>query len=142
MWRNSLLAIFTFSSFIASTANAETFAPALGARAAGRSGTNLAFDDNAFVFSDNPAGLIGATYGKDVRSTSILECNIAGLFPDLKYSDPQNSNAHASNDPFGLGAFTYAKRVNDDLALGFGVYSLSANDSLQLLHCRFWTAAT
>ena len=108
---------------LTSTLFAETFVPALGAKSAGRGGTNLAFDDNAFVFSDNPAGLLGATYNSTASTSSVLEGNIAGLFPDLKYSDPQNPGVRASNDPFGLGAFTYAKRVDDSLALGLGVYS-------------------
>ena len=123
MWNRTFVAVCVTYCFLASQLLAETFVPALGARSAGRAGTNLAFDDNAFVFSDNPAGLIGATYSSTVQSTSVMEGTIVGLFPDLKYSDPQNSNVSASNDPFGLGAFTLAKRYNEDLALGFGVYT-------------------
>ena len=118
-----ILAIALFGCLDPKWLYAETYVPALGALSAGRAGTNLAFDDNAFVFSDNPAGLIGATYGKYGYTTTVLEGNIVGLFPDLKYSDPQNLNARASNDPFGLGALTFAKRVDEDLALGFGVYT-------------------
>ncbi len=117
------LGILAILGFVPTTLQAETFVPALGARSAGRGGTNLAFDDNAFVFSDNPAGLIGATYSTQIPSTTVFEGNVAGLFPDLKYTDPQNPGARASNDPFGLGAFTIAKRVDDDLAVGFGVYT-------------------
>jgi long-chain fatty acid transport protein len=123
MWNRAFvvacLAHFVFTSQLF----AETFVPALGARSAGRAGTNLAFDDNAFVFSDNPAGLIGATYRSNSCSTGVMDGTIVGLFPDVKYSDPQNANVSASNSPFGLGAFTLAKRYNDDLAFGFGVYT-------------------
>ncbi len=53
-----------------------------------------------------------------VRSEVIsgfVEASIGGLFPDLEYSDPQNAGAVASNDPFGLGAFTFARTVDDEL---------------------------
>ncbi|MEQ1828881.1 MAG: outer membrane protein transport protein [Pirellula sp.] len=119
---NYLLVALSMSVTFSGSLWAESIVPALGAKSAGRAGTNLAFDDNAFVFADNPAGLIGATFGS-CCTTTVMEGNIAGLFPDLKYSDPQNPGARASNDPFGLGAFTIAKRIDEDLALGFGVYS-------------------
>jgi long-chain fatty acid transport protein len=57
------------------------------------------------------------------RIASNVEGSIAGLFPDLKYSDLQNPGTSASNDPFGLGAFTIGKRVDQDLAVGLGVYT-------------------
>jgi long-chain fatty acid transport protein len=123
MWNRAFGLVCALFCVSASQLQAETFAPALGARSAGRAGTNLAFDDNAFVFSDNPAGLIGATYGETFQSSAVMEGSIVGLFPDLKYSDPQNANVSASNSPFGLGEFTLAKRYNDDLAFGFGIYS-------------------
>lgn len=123
MWNRTFVAVCMAHCVLASQLMGETFVPALGARSAGRAGTNLAFDDNAFVFSDNPAGLIGAMSSSDVEYTSVMEGTIVGLFPDLEYSDPQNANVSASNDPFGLGALTFAKRYNEDLVFGFGIYT-------------------
>ncbi len=40
----------------AEVVRSETLVPALGARAAGRGGANLAFGDNGFLLHDNPAG--------------------------------------------------------------------------------------
>jgi len=102
---------------------AETLLPALGARSAGRGGTNFAFSDNGFVLHDNPAGLIGATKCECGETQDILEVSVGMLFPDLKYSDPQNPGLSASNDLFGLGALTFGHRINDDLAFGLGVYT-------------------
>ncbi len=102
---------------------AETLLPALGARAAGRGGTNFAFSDNGYVLHDNPAGLLGATRCECGETKDLLEVSGALLFPSLQYSDPQNPGLSASNDLFGLGALTLAHRVDDDLAVGFGVYT-------------------
>ena len=101
----------------------ETLIPALGARSAGRGGTNFAFSDNGFVLHDNPAGLLGATKCECGQTTDLFEASIGLLFPNAKYSDPQNPGVSASNDLFGLGALTIAHRIDDDLAVGFGVYS-------------------
>lgn len=101
----------------------ETLIPALGAKSAGRGGTNFAFSDNGFVLHDNPAGLLGATNCDCGKTSDLLEISGAMLFPSLQYSDPQNPGLSASNDPFGLGALTIAHRVNEDVAVGFGVYT-------------------
>jgi long-chain fatty acid transport protein len=118
-----VLAITALSTFASGTVFAETLIPALGARSAGRGGTNFAFDDSGYVLHDNPAGLIGVTSFKKGKRIDFYEANVAGLFPNLHYSDPQNSNVQATNDPFGMGAFTIGHRVNNDLAVGFGVYT-------------------
>jgi long-chain fatty acid transport protein len=110
-------------SVFSQTLNAETIVPALGARSAGRGGTNQAYSDNGYVLGDNPAGLLGATYDNRSGSSTFVEGSIAGLFPDLKFSDPQNPSARATNDPFGLGAITIGKRIHEDVAVGLGVYS-------------------
>ena len=99
----------------------ETLVPALGARSAGRGGTNFAFSDNGYVLHDNPAGLLGATKCDCGKTTDLLEISAAMLFPSLQYSDPKNPGVSASNDPFGLGAITIARRIDDDLAVGLGV---------------------
>jgi hypothetical protein len=52
------------SCCVSSAASGETFVPALGARSAGRGGANLAYSDNGYVFGENPAGLLGATYSE------------------------------------------------------------------------------
>ena len=102
---------------------AETLMPALGARAAGRGGTNFAFSDNGYVLHDNPAGLLGAVNCECGETSDLLEVSAAMLFPNVQYSDSQNPGVSASNDLFGLGALTIAHRVNDDLAVGLGVYT-------------------
>jgi long-subunit fatty acid transport protein len=104
---------------------AGTMANSIGAKTAGRGGATLAFDDSGATLHDNPAGLLGV-FGDDFcghSSNYYVDTSIAGLFPDLEYSDPQNSRAKANNDPFGLGYFSLGKRVNEDIAVGFGVYS-------------------
>ncbi|MFN9918127.1 MAG: hypothetical protein ACK53L_36420, partial [Pirellulaceae bacterium] len=53
----------------------------------------------------------------------MFDANVAGLFPDIEYSDPENPGVSASNDPFGMGAFTIARKIDEDWAFGFGVYS-------------------
>ena len=118
------LATAVFASVSSSNnTTAETLLPALGARAAGRGGTNFAFSDNGYVLHDNPAGLLGATKCDCGETKDLLEVSAAMLFPSLQYSDPQNPGVSASNDLFGLGALTVAHRVNDDLAVGLGVYT-------------------
>ena len=118
-----LVAVVIASVSNSTNAIAETLVPALGARSAGRGGTNFAFSDNGYVLHDNPAGLLGATKSANGETTDLLEVSAAMLFPSLQYSDPQNPGVSASNDPFGLGAITLAHRVNDDLAVGLGVYT-------------------
>ena len=118
-----LIAVVIASVSNSTSAIAETLVPALGARSAGRGGTNFAFSDNGYVLHDNPAGLLGATKSANGETTDLLEVSAAMLFPSLQYSDPQNPGVSASNDPFGLGAITLARRVNDDLAVGLGVYT-------------------
>ena len=105
------------------TGRAETIAPSVDAKAAGRAGANLAFSDNGFVLHDNPAGFLGNFYAGGKPTRHFTDASLVGLFPDLQYSDPQNSKVAASNDPFGLGAFTVGRRLDDDVAIGFGVYS-------------------
>ena len=62
----------------------ETLIPALGARSAGRGGTNFAFSDNGFVLHDNPAGLLGATKCECGQTTDLFEASLGLLFPNAK----------------------------------------------------------
>jgi long-chain fatty acid transport protein len=103
--------------------SAETIIPSVAAKSAGRGGANLAFSDNGFLLHDNPAGLLGACQACPDGSTGLFDANVAGLFPDIEYSDPENPGVSASNDPFGMGAFTIARKIDEDWAFGFGVYS-------------------
>ena len=115
------LAIVGF--LVVQSIHAETFAPSVDAKAAGRGGANLAFGDNGYVLNDNPAGLLGNFGYGGTQTRHFADASLVGLFPDLQYSDPENSKVSASNDPFGMGAFTIGRRLDDDVAIGFGVYS-------------------
>jgi long-chain fatty acid transport protein len=119
----SITGNFAIFLALATACRAESIVPSVAAKSAGRGGANLAFDDNGFLLHDNPSGLLGVFEGKCACQRNFVDVNLAGLFPDLEYSDPQNSGVAASNDPFGMGAFTIGRRVSSDLALGFGVYS-------------------
>ena len=85
-----LVAVVIASVSNSTSAIAETLVPALGARSAGRGGTNFAFSDNGYVLHDNPAGLLGATKSANGETTDLLEVSAAMLCPSLQYSDPQN----------------------------------------------------
>jgi long-subunit fatty acid transport protein len=108
--------------FLSSPLQAETLIPTLEARSAGRGGANLAFNDNGYVLHDNPAGLHGAV-GDCCLHPWFFQASVAGLFPDLEYSDPQNAQVDSRNDPFGLGTVTLARRLDDDWSAGVGVYT-------------------
>ncbi len=106
-----------------SALRAETYAPSIDAKAAGRGGANLAFDDNGYVLHDNPAGLLGNFGTGRCQTRHFVDGSLVGLFPDVEYSDPENSKTSATNDPCGMGAFTVGRKLDQDVAVGFGVYS-------------------
>lgn len=95
---------------------------ALGAREAGRGGTNLAFSDNGVVLLDNPAGMQGLV-GQCECQNSYVDLGFAGLFTDLSYADADNPTTDAADNPSGLGHFMVARRVHEDVVLGFGAFT-------------------
>ncbi|MDZ4852755.1 MAG: outer membrane protein transport protein [Pirellulaceae bacterium] len=117
------LCLFAIFGLPGRTIYAESIAPSVDAKAAGRGGANFAFSDNGYILHDNPSGLLGNFGSCSNQRKHFVDASLVGLFPDLQYSDPQNSKVNASNDPFGMGAFTVGRRIADDVALGFGVYS-------------------
>ncbi len=120
---HKLLALTLVSFFCSQLLHAETFAPSVDAKAAGRGGANMAFDDNGYVLHDNPAGFIGNFGNVCNGHRHFVDCSLAGLFPDLEYSDPQNGKTSANNDPFAMGALTIGRQLDQDVAVGLGVYS-------------------
>ena len=90
---------------------------ALGARTAGRGGTNIAFADAGMILHDNPAGMINlpgiwhAEFGADV------------LISDVVYSDPDDRDASASI-PIPLGNVAIIRKsANQCLAYGIGCFT-------------------
>lgn len=73
--------LVTIVLMISSSSQGETLIPALGARSAGRGGTNFAFSDNGFVLHDNPAGLISATRCDCGQTQDVLEVSMDFYFP-------------------------------------------------------------
>lgn len=88
----------------------------LGARSAGRGGTNIAWSDTGTVLHDNPAGVI------NMRGCSLLECDLEALIADCDYADPDGI-ASFDGDPVPLGNLSILKKVSPDVAYGLGVYS-------------------
>ncbi len=101
---------------------AGTISNALGAREAGRGGTNLAFQDNGVILLDNPAGMQGLVGHCDCQN-SYVDLGFAGLFTDLSYADADNPTTDAADNPTGLGHFMVARRVHEDVVLGFGAFT-------------------
>jgi long-chain fatty acid transport protein len=118
LWAFSVLGLMGTS-----TLRAESFAPSVDAKAAGRGGANLAFGDNGYTLHDNPAGFIGNFGNVGQHHRHFVDCSLVGLFPDLEYSDAENGKTSANNDPFGMGAFTIGRQLDQDVAVGLGVYS-------------------
>lgn len=94
-----------------------TIRDGVGARSIGRGGTNVAMSDNAHVMLDNPAGL--------VRNDADFLCEIGMhlLLTDLQYGDPDNARVGDIDNPFPIGEFAIAKKMDDFVSLGFGVFS-------------------
>lgn len=88
----------------------------VGAVAAGRGGTNIAFSDNAAVLLDNPAGII------NVPGDGLIGFGIDGLLTDLDYSDPMNDISNETEVyPLPYGSII-GKSDSDRFAYGLGFF--------------------
>ena len=86
-----------------------------GAVAAGRGGTNISHSDNLGLISDNPAGL--AWLEENLR----VEFGADILFPNVKYSDPDDSDT--SRGTFILPYLMIAgRKPGTPLTFGLGAY--------------------
>jgi long-chain fatty acid transport protein len=88
----------------------------VGAISMGRGGVNLAYDDNAAIILDNPAGMISGC------DCGFWEAGVDTVVCDLHYSDPDND---VNNDvkAFPSGMFGLVRRSqNSPWAWGFGVF--------------------
>lgn len=94
-----------------------TIRDGVSARSIGRGGTNIAMSDNAHVMLDNPAGL--------VRNEADFLFEIGGhlLLTDLEYGDPDNNSVGDIDNPFPIGEFAIAKKLDDYVTVGFGAFS-------------------
>ena len=88
----------------------------LGARSAGRGGTNIAFADNGSIFHDNIGGAV------NYHGDTLVECTIDVLFTDVDYQDAATDSTF-TQDFVPLGNFTMMKKLDPDVAVGIGVYS-------------------
>ena len=88
----------------------------LGARVAGRGGTNLAWADSGTILHDNPAGAI------NLKGCSLVECGYDLLWAHVDYSDP-GTDAEWQQGMVPLGNMTLMKKLDENVAVGFGVYS-------------------
>lgn len=100
-----------------------TLANSLSAKSAGRGGANLAFRDNGMLLHDNPGGVINSFSNCCLEGQTRFDFGFAGLFPSLRYTDPQNSDISASNNPFGLGYLSFSKKIDPDIAIGLGAFT-------------------
>lgn len=92
----------------------------IGARASGRGGANLAFNDTGAMLLDNPAAM--ARMDRD----QLLELGCDVLITDLQYADADNASVGASDNPFPAGQFSFIRRDPDGIwAYGLGVYSVA-----------------
>ncbi|MCA9135225.1 MAG: outer membrane protein transport protein [Planctomycetales bacterium] len=94
-----------------------TIRDGVGARSIGRGGTNIAMSDNAHVMLDNPAGLVRHS------ADDLLEIGGHLLFTDLQYSDDDNAIVGDIDNPFPIGEFAFAKKLDDSISVGLGVFS-------------------
>ncbi|WP_162006619.1 OmpP1/FadL family transporter [Roseimaritima sediminicola] len=101
---------------------AGTISNALGARQAGRGGTNIAMSDNGVVLLDNAAGM-ERLVGRCDQHSSYVDFGFAALFTDLSYRDAENPTTAAADNPSGLGHFMLARRVHEDVVFGFGAFT-------------------
>lgn len=88
----------------------------LGARVAGRGGTNLAWADSGTILHDNVGGAV------NFEGCELLECTIDAIFTDVDYRDPDGV-ADFQQDLVPLGNLTILKKANPNVAYGLGVYS-------------------
>lgn len=89
----------------------------LGARVAGRGGTNIAFADSGMILHDNPAGMI------NVGSHGLAELTGDLLITDIRYQEP-GQFASSDHDPVPLGNVALIHKTADDqLAVGLGFFS-------------------
>jgi long-chain fatty acid transport protein len=90
---------------------------ALGARVAGRGGTNVAFADSGMILHDNPAGMV------NLNSMNHIEFGIEALITDISYSDPDD-HGRADHDPIPLGNLAIIRKsANDQWAFGIGAFT-------------------
>jgi len=87
----------------------------IGARSAGRGGTNLAWSDNGAVIHDNPAGIANIDGG------GLIDIGGDVIITDLRYSDPDN-DVQARNNPFPMAQVSIVER-RGDWAYGLGVFA-------------------
>ena len=88
----------------------------LGARVAGRGGTNLGFADSGTILHDNPGGVV------NMDGNSLLEASFDIVIADIDYEN-RFGRADADGDPIPLGNVSLLRRYNEDIAYGIGVYT-------------------
>jgi long-chain fatty acid transport protein len=90
----------------------------LGARSAGRGGTNIAFADNGVVLFDNPAGMV------NIDGCGLADAGFDVLFTNLHYSEQPNINVGADDDPVPLAQAAIIRRgPNPRWAYGLGLFA-------------------
>ncbi|MDV6033011.1 MAG: hypothetical protein F9B45_23580 [Phycisphaera sp. RhM] len=94
-----------------------TIRDGVSARSIGRGGTNIAMSDNAHVMLDNPAGLVRN------EADCLLEFGGHLLLTDLEYDDADNSRVGDIDNPFPIGEFAIAKKLDETISIGFGAFS-------------------
>ena len=76
----------------------------LGARSAGRGGTNLAFADSGTILHDNPGGIV------NFEGCSLTQCDAELLIVDSEYQDAGRTSRYDS-DPVPMGNFSVLKKL-------------------------------
>ena len=88
----------------------------LGARVAGRGGTNLAWSDSGTILHDNVGGAV------NFKGCELVECTIDAIFTEVDYRDPDGVSDF-QQDLVPLGNLTILRKANPNVAYGLGVYS-------------------
>jgi long-chain fatty acid transport protein len=92
----------------------------VGARSAGRGGTDIAFADTGAILLDNPAGMV------NIEGQGMAELGFDFLFTDLRYSDPDNRLVNAWDNPLPLPYLSLIRKSADGCwAYGLGVFAPS-----------------
>jgi long-chain fatty acid transport protein len=116
VFRYSLVCAISLLATRSSLADGVIF-DGLNARTIGRGGTNIAHSDNGAILHDNPSAMV------NIDGEGMFELGATGLFTDLHYADPQNSNT-AVSQLYAMPEVSFIKRTPDgDWAYGVGIFA-------------------
>jgi long-subunit fatty acid transport protein len=112
-----VLAILLLGCLCCQVAADGVIRDSLGARVAGRGGTNVGFADSGMILHDNPAGMV------NVASAQLVEFGFDVMITDVEYSDPDDFDT-SDHDPIPLGNLAAIRKSEDEQwAIGIGAFT-------------------